>query len=183
MTPLIENVWDLLRDEYDKYNQKNPNFKFDQTKKEDFERVFFDKYNFVKTKYMDSSVEDLDRHKVAALIIVSLLEINAFSYEGLDDDCIFIGAELLSLKAGFAYMVEKLNEKLSQKGCHKKIEKINFPNAQSCETSYMDIMCRNLYYAKEEGKLNPLDLADRLFLVEYIALLKEEIDPDILKDY
>ena len=47
----------------------------------------------------------------------------------------------------------------------------------------MEIMCRNLYYAKNDYKLNPLDLADRLFLVEYIALTKEGIAPDILKDY
>lgn len=46
------------------------------------------------------------------------------------------------------------------------------------------ILCaRNLYYAKTDYKLNPLDLADRLFLVEYIALMKEGIDPDTLKDY
>ncbi len=183
MTPLIENVWDLLNDEYNTYNRKNPNFKFDNTKKENFKQIFSEKYNIVKTKYMDVSVMDLDRHKVAALIIISLLEIDVISYEGLDEDCIFIGAELLSLKVGLAYMVEKLNEKLSLKGYIKKIEKINFPNAQSCDTSYMDIMCRNLYYAKTDYKLNPLDLADRLFLVEYIALMKEGIDPDTLKDY
>lgn len=47
----------------------------------------------------------------------------------------------------------------------------------------MDIMCRNLYYAKTDFTLNPLDLADRLFLVEYIALTKDGINPDILKDY
>lgn len=183
MTPLIENVWDLLNHEYNKYNQKNPNFKFDNTKKENFKQMFFWKYNNVKTKYMDASVEDLDRHKVAALIIISLLEIDAISYDSLDEDCIFIGAELLALKIGLAYMVEKLNEKLFLKGYDRKIEKINFPDAQSCNTSYMDIMCRNLYYAKTDYELNPLDLADRLFLVEYVTLLKEGIDPDILKDY
>mgnify|MGYP006868100695 FL=1 len=47
----------------------------------------------------------------------------------------------------------------------------------------MDIICRNLYYAKTDYKLNPLDLADRLFLVEYFALSSEGIVPDILKDY
>lgn len=183
MTPLIDNTWDLLKEEYSKYSKENPNFKFDDSRKDDFRQIFTEKYNGIIRKYMDESVKYLDRHKVAALIIISLLEINAISYETLDEDCIFIGAELLALKVGLAYMVEKLNEKLHTKGIDKKIEKFIFPNAQSCSTSYMDIMCRNLYYSKTDYKLNPLDLADRLFLVEYIALSKEGIDPDVLKDY
>ena len=32
-------------------------------------------------------------------------------------------------------------------------------------------------------QLNPLDLAERLFLLEYIALTKENINPDDLKDF
>lgn len=183
MTPLIENVWDLLANEYNKHYKENLNFKFDQTKKNDFKQLFTQKYDFIMKTYMDSSVEYLDRHKVAALIIVSLLEIDAISYDNLDEDCVFVGAELLALKVGLAYMVEKLNEKLYSRGIERKIEEFKFPKAQSCDTSYLDIMCRNLYYAKKDYKLNPLDLADRLFLVEYIALFKEGLDPDVLKDY
>lgn len=41
-------------------------------KKENFKQIFSEKYNNVKTKYMDVSVKDLDRHKVATLIIISL---------------------------------------------------------------------------------------------------------------
>lgn len=120
MTPLIDNVWDLLTDEYKAYSQGNPNFKFNQSKKDDFKQLFSTKYDDVMTKYMDTSVKYLDRHKVAALIIISLLEIDVISYESLDEDCLFIGAELLALKVGLAYMVEKLNEKLSSKGIEKK---------------------------------------------------------------
>lgn len=183
MTPLIENVWDLLSNEYNKYGQQNSNFEFDITKKEAFEKFFTQSCDKIIKKYMDASVETLDRHKVAALIVISILEVDAISYINLDDDCVFIGAELLALKVGLAYMIEKLNEKLEAKGVNKKIETFIFPNAQSCGTSYMDIMCRNLYYTKNDYKLNPLDLADRLFLVEYIALFHEGIDPDVLRDY
>lgn len=183
MTPLIENVWNLLGSEYNKYSQQNPNFEFDITKKEAFRNLFSQGYDEIIKKYMDASVDNLDRHKVAALIIISILETDAISYANLDDDCVFIGSELLALKVGLAYMIEKLNEKLEARGVNKKIETFSFPNAQSCATSYMDIMCRNLYYTKNDYKLNPLDLADRLFLVEYIALSHEGIDPDVLKDY
>lgn len=183
MTPLIDNTWDLLDGEYKKYNQNNPQFKFDKTKKEVFKEKFIRSYNEIIKKFMEPSVKTLDRHKVAALIMVSILEADAISYENLDDDCVFIGAELLALKVGLAYMVEKLNEKLASRGISQKIEEFEFPDAQSCATPYMEIICRNLYYAKEYYILNPLDLADRLFLIEYIALSKKEIDPDVLKDY
>lgn len=107
MTPLIENVWNLVKEESKRYTEDNPKFIFNQNKYKDFKKTF-------KTNY------------------------------------------------------EEIKE---------------LPNAQSCGTPYMEIMCRNLYYAKNDYKLNPLDLADRLFLVEYIALTKEGIAPDILKDY
>lgn len=183
MNSLIDNIWSLLSDEYCEYSKKNPKFIFDKTKKIKFAKVFSQKYEDIKKKYMDGSVEYLDRHKVAALIIVSILEIDVICYEDLDEDYVFIGAELLAIKVGLAYMVERLNEKLYKRNVNKKIEEFIFPNAQSCETPYIEIMCRNLYYSKSDYQLNPLDIADRLFLVEYIALCKADIDPDILKDY
>ena len=183
MTPMIDNIWDLLTVEYTKYNTKNPNFKFNENKKAEFESVFKKKYNHIITEYMDDSVNELDRHKVSALIIISLLEVNAISIENLDSDFVFVGNELLALKVGLAYMVQKLNEKLVERNIEKQIGEFVFPVAQSCKTPYIDIMCRNLYYAKNDYVLNPLDLADRLFLIEYITLLKENINPDILKDY
>lgn len=183
MTPLIDNVWNLLIEECDKYNQDNPNFEFESTKKDNFKLIFTEKYRYLMETYMDPSVKDLDRHKVASLIIVSLIEVDAIHYKNLDKDCLFIGAELVATRIGLAYMIEKLNDKLKARGVNKRIENFKFPNAQSCDTSYLDIICRNLYYAKTKYKLNPLDLADRLFLLEYIALCKEGIDPDILKDY
>lgn len=183
MTPLIDNAWSLLTTECNKCSKENPNFKFDESKKDIFKDYFIDKYKKTKDDYMDPSVDFLDRHKVAALIIISILETHAISYDNLNEDYVFIGAELMALKVGLAYMVEKLNEKLSSRGEVKKIEKVIFPNAQSCNTPYIEIMCRNLYYAKRDYVFNPLDLADRLFLVEYITLLSHGINPDILKDY
>lgn len=183
MTPLIDNVWKLLTTECQKYSQENPNFKFDESKKDIFKECFIHKYDNFKDNYMDPSVDFLDRHKVAALIIISILETHAISYDNLNKDYVFIGAELMALKVGFAYMLEKLNEKLSSRGEDKKIEKVIFPNAQSCNTPYIEIMCRNLYYSNRDFVFNPLDLADRLFLVEYITLSSQKINPDILKDY
>lgn len=183
MTPLIDNAWILLDEEYSKYSEKNANLKFDKNAKDKFRALFEQKYEHIMKTYMDKSVENLDRHKVAALIIISLLELSPISLDNLDEQYLFIANELIALKTGLAYMTKKLNEKLSEKNINKSMEKFIFPEAQSCNTSYMDIMCRNLYYARNDYKLNPLDLAERLFLVEYISLLKSGINPDALKDY
>lgn len=182
MTPIIENAWTLLENEYQKYSKENVDFILDKNKKEYFKQAFKKHYNEIKDNYMLPSVKYLDRHKVAAIIIVSILESNAVSYNNLDKDCVFIGNELLAIKVGLAYMTENLNEKLSEKNVGKKIEKVVFPEALSCETSYIEIMCRNLYIAKTDYKLNPLDIADRLFLLEYIILLKNGIDTSVLKE-
>lgn len=52
------------------------------------------------------------------------------------------------------------------------------PEAFSCETKYIDIMCRNLMYTKESGILTDsknaltveMELAEKFFLLEYIAI-------------
>ncbi len=185
MTTLVNEVWTLLEKEYEAYNKQNKNFTANLTdeKKQAFHDLCDNKYDYIMKKYMDPSVMFLDRHKVAAIIIISLLELDIIHYENMDNDYVFIGAEVVALKVGLAYMVEKLNEKLKDRGVQKRVEMFEFPNAQSCKTPYMEIICRNLYYCKTDYVFNPLDLSDRLFLVEYIALMKMGIDPDILKDY
>ena len=182
MKPLIDKVWNLLDKEFQD-KSKNPNLKFDVTKKEQFQTVFTKNYNHILDNYMDETVEHLDRHKVTALIIVSLLEVEPLSYSNLGEEFFFVGQEVSALKIGLAYMIEKLNEKLSSRKIDKKLKKFTFPNAQSCPTKYMEIMCRGLYFSKNDYMLNPLELAEKLFLLEYIALTKEGIDPDLLKDY
>lgn len=183
MTPLIENAWKLMREESKKYTEIDPRFICDESKYKYFKEKFKKLYGEVKKEYMLPSVKNLDRHKVASIIIISLLEADVVSYKDLESGSIFIGAELIALKTGLAYLVEKLNEKLNERGIKKKIGEFKLPNTQSCDTSYIEVVCRNLYYTRRDYKLNPLDLAERLFLLEYIALSKDEIDPDVLKDY
>ena len=52
------------------------------------------------------------------------------------------------------------------------------PNAISCNTSFEDIMIRNLVYAEDNPKwgLNPLAIAENLFLLEYITIIQKGID-------
>lgn len=195
MKELTQNIWDLVKEQCDKVSKYDSNIVFAQERFNDFHELFKVKYEELKNKYMLDSVKYLDRHKSAALSIICLLESNIVTYksnethnnsfndvDGSIEESIFIGAELFALKAALSYMLEKLNEKLYDKNIDKKIDTFLFPEALSCETQYIEILCRNLYYAKKDFVLNPLDLSEKLFLLEYICLLKSGINPDLLKN-
>lgn len=181
MTPLIDSIWEKLTASSVVYGEENPHFAFQDDKKELFAQKMKSNYRKVKDEYMTTSVENLDRHKVAAIIVISALEAEVIGYKDLDNDYVFIGAELIALNVGLSYMIDRLNERLDERQVGKRIQRFVFPDAQSCSTPCAEIICRNLYYAKRDYGLNPIDLAERFFLLEYITLMKEGIDPNILK--
>jgi len=182
MIQLTDNIWNLFSREYTKYYRKNSMLLLHSDKEDKFKTIFKKHYKHIMETYMADTVKNLDRHKVAAIIIISLIEVYPLEINELDDKYIFVGNELIALKTGLAYMLKEINEKFIEKKADYKLKEFIFPEAQSCNTSYMDIMCRNLYYSNKHYVLNPLDLADRLFLIEYITLLNLKINPNILKD-
>ena len=80
-------------------------------------------------------------------------------------------------------MQDRLKKKLVDKG-ENPIGKIWMPDALSCDAPYFEILCRNLFYAKSDAgwNINPLDMAEKLFILEYVTLEKNGIDPHILKE-
>ena len=44
MTPLIENVWNLVKEESKRYTEDNPKFIFNQNKYKDFKKTFKTNY-------------------------------------------------------------------------------------------------------------------------------------------
>lgn len=175
---------------------------FDITKREAFINCFVSIYNNILNKYMDDSTEHLDRHKQASILIVSAIKTNIifspeytvstdenpYPKEAVEEvnDKIFIGLERISLLAGLAYMLNELNEKLEEKGINK-IDLFSFPEPFACNTKYFDVLIRSLYYyqkyaSKSEDDFYVMELANTLFLIEYLTLLKNNIDVSILKD-
>ena len=43
------------------------------------------------------------------------------------------------------------------------------PTDMACKTDYFDILTHNLYFSRNDYMLNPLDLVDKLFLLEYLT--------------
>ena len=93
---------------------------------------------------------------------------------------IFIGSELIAIEVALAVMCTLLNDKLEAIGHGKKILSYYMPQAMSCSTPYALIFARNLIYAQKDFVLNPLDIAEKLFLLETITLIKNNIDPQLL---
>lgn len=166
-------------------NDKSLNHKDLQTQEPIFENEFMALYRKIVSNYMLEGTETLDRHKVAAIIMCSVIKSDLLEAEqGGHASKIFLGNYILATDCGFAYLLKELNMKLNE--CNiMEIKKFFFPKALACETIYYRIFYRNLYFAdnSEDWHLNPLDIAERLFLLEYMTLEKSGIDPNILKEY
>ena len=95
----------------------------------------------------------------------------------------YIGKYLIAAATGLSYMQDRLNEKLREKGI-EEIKEYLYPEAFSCNTPFLSIFSRNLYFVNEktDWKLNILDMSEILFLLEYRTLEKYGIDPKIIKE-
>ena len=147
-------------------------------------KIFDLYYNDIKTKVMYDNVQELDRHKLAAIIICSIVKANAIQYihPYKEKEYIFDGNEKIALNIGLSYMNASLKKLLSRRPHEaEKFTDFIFPQASMCDTEYVSILCRNLCYAKRDYKLNPIDLANTLFLLEYITLIQVDIHPDTMK--
>lgn len=183
MEATTSNIWELLKITIQKIKETDENIDYDENAKDGFEKIFKDFKDTIKDNYMVEDVKNLDRHKVGAIIIVSILKSNAVKYKReLTANEKFIGQYLVATSVGFTYMQNCLNKILKGKQ-YELVEKLSLPQPISCETPYFEIFYRNLFYAdnNKEWGLNPLDIADRLFLLEYITLLENNIDPSDLK--
>ncbi len=152
--------------------------------KKDFEDQFNNLYNYLLNNYMKNTVKALDRHKVASIIAIALIESNAIKFKGdIPSGKTFFGHYLVAVSVGVSYMQSMLNNKLIEKG-ENPIGKLWMPEELwSCDRPYFEILCRNLYYARTDSRwnVNPLELSEKFFLLEYVSLEKNGIDPHILK--
>lgn len=184
MIPAVDSIWTAILKANELYS-KSDDIEFDISpeKKKDFSDSFEQEYNRIKETYMASNVNFLDRHKVAAIIICTIIkERIIINKRELDSNSIFMGLEMIALSVGLSYMQRELNDFLRRKGETKLVNSYTMPIAMACDTDYFDILSRNLYFANRDYKLNPLDVADKLFLLEYITLKEKRIDPLILKE-
>lgn len=183
MTGIIDAYWKELKNTVEYYQKQDPALSFDESKYEEFKNTFKQLYKEIKSKYMKPSVAALDRHKVVAVMIITVLKLNIITYEKeLKEKYNFLGSEMFATEVALTWMLDSLNKKLEPLGIKEKIESYHMPNAFVCSTPYFEVFSRNLFFSNRDYILNPLDIADKLFLLEYITLIQNGVNPDLLKE-
>lgn len=145
--------------------------------KEKYLKQCDDQYNNYKAKFMKSEVENLDRHKVAAILVVEGIALNIIRCDKIPADQIFIGQEKILLTCALRYLMRDFNNIISNSG-FERMKQFVLPEAFSCETKYIDVMCRNLLYTQKAGTFTDpefalnieMELAEKFFLLEYISI-------------
>lgn len=176
---MAEDFCELIKKIANVYIQNNNEMEFEDNSKE-FKSLFIEQYKYILNNYMKENDKSLDRHKVAAIVIITIIKLHILKIKNPNEK--FTGNYALAIDVALNYMLDEINEILIQKN-GQTIEGYDFPIATNCNTEYYRIFYRNLYYIDNnpEWTLNPLDIADRLFLLEYITLLKKDIDPRSVK--
>ena len=181
-----EFAWDAIVEYYTikKNSSEWKDVILDTKVRETFIESFVDSYKNILDCYMDKTVECLDRHKQAAILIHCIIKCNIFTLNReLGDDEIFVGAQQVALLVGFAYMKDRLNEILSAHKL-KTIDRYILPTALSCQTRYFDILTRDLYLQSYvDDSIYILFLAHVLFLLEYQTLKEKCIDIEQIKEW
>lgn len=173
----IQVSWDAFKNEVKRFIKSGAPLIFIEEKKDDYAQIFNKHYDTTRDAFMNTP--ELDGHKQTAIVIISCLECNAMVLtEDPSEGNINILPQIIAVNIGLSYMNNALNNLLSKMN-KKKSEKYLLPVPFACNTPYYEIMCRLLYYEQTRSDMsyNVLELADRLFLLEYINLLQCGIDP------
>ncbi|MCM1246294.1 MAG: hypothetical protein NC293_11695 [Roseburia sp.] len=182
---LAKKFWEYIEA---RAQEKPDSIIFNSEKKEEFLQSYTKEYKLIINNYMKWGTTSLDSHKCAALFIIQCLKSEIFTLGKWDeeDTKINIYPQLVAIDIAFAFMLKCLQETLGKKRIKKKIKAYDLPMPYSCDKPYIDVMARILYYEKDKNELglsyNLFELSDRLFLIEYLTLLQNGIEPLRLRD-
>ncbi len=184
---ITESIWHTISDAYENYKNTCPELIFHNDRKEQFNSLYKKKYTNVMERFMTDGTNELDSHKQAALITICCLQLNIIEYSkppADNNDELHIIPQIIAIGVGLSYMLQCLNDLLRVQKIKKQIERYYFPVALACNTPYEKIICRILYLEQHEDDMdfNVLELADRYFLLEYLNLLQQGIEPSLLKE-
>lgn len=179
-----ERVWDIVeKNAKDVVSKYEDTFYFNDNAKYVFMQKMDEYEEMIKSKFMHFEVIKLDRHKIASIIICSVIEANVLRTitDCESEEVLFDGNEKIGVNIGLSYMRSTLLALLSKTSEAGKFQDYTFPEALTCDTAYKTIICRNLYYAKTHFMLNPIELSNTLFLLENYSLMESGVDLKVLK--
>lgn len=185
MQGIKRQVWEMFISVAEQMIQDDSDIVLNYAAEQHFSDSFDALYKYIKEEYMKDDVVYLDRHKVAAIVIIAFVRTNALGYGKPLGSSMFWGNYKLSISVGLSYMLVMLNNELRENGCKTTITKYIMPVVFMDDISYIDVLARNIYISEIQKKSdsNVIDLAEKLFLLECITMEKYNISPHALKHY
>lgn len=126
-------------------------------------------YNEVKTRYMNNDVLYLDRYKVAAIIIFSMINIKLLDPNRNESDDWVIRSNQIALCAGLSYLQYECNQERIQSRC-QPIMRYSFPQVNENTTSYLHTLIKLLFHIDTRKSSNVLAMAVILLSLEQYNL-------------
>lgn len=182
------SLWESFDSEAKKISNANKDIIYDSTKEEEFNNIFQKYYDIILKNYMKKEVKNLDAHKQAAIGIVTFCLVKPFSIKSISVDEVFILNESLGLSVALSCMCDYLNKRLVKKKINKQIEEYIMPELINCDENFFFALCRNIYSEEEcfydEKVIEKfiINLSNTLFLLEYLTLKENNIEPSKLKE-
>lgn len=187
-----EKFWKAVENSCKQHNKARPSekeVKFNKDKKDKFIQCFEKYYAKIKDEFMTEDTEALDCHKQIAIFLLSVIESQALSQEE-EEGKVALGPYAVALNVAISFLEGQINKRVKKIG--RSIKKLELPYPIACRNSYFSILCRLLYYedawnqkrvpCASDLKFQILDWSDRFFLLEYIVLQQNKIDPLLLNE-
>lgn len=182
MDATINLLWTKVLEAGGKLSKENPEQKlvFYYDSEKEFSRQFRDCSDTIK-KYMEDPHSFLDRHKVAACIICSVLKADVFGISKKAEtkkDTVIFANEIVALNVALSYMYSEL-QKAFERGevpYARLFEDYVFPKPYSCDKKYKFVICRDLYFSHTDFDLSPLSIANLLFFLEDYSFVANGIE-------
>lgn len=175
MTKTKLALWSVVREAVKKMQSQSNSIVMYSDSEKLFNVNFDYYYDFLSDNFMDKSDDKqitLDRHKVAAIVICSILKAKVVGvgqeYLSIHVDKEFLGNEKIAFEVALSYMYTELeiDFKKGKVPYRELFERYAFPIPYSCQRSYDEVICRDLYFSEKYYDLNPLSLANLLFVIE-----------------
>lgn len=174
MTATTNAIWDVVLKAVEVLQSRSDKVVLYKDSKDVFENNFSYYYELIEDNFMskDISPKSLDRHKVAAVIVCSILKtkVVGIGQKHLEEykDKEFLGNEKIAFEVALSFMYDELRKTFNEGKIPYKclFDQYIFPQAFSCDREYGEIICRDLYLSNELFELNPLLLSNLFFFIE-----------------
>lgn len=177
----------FLKDSNTLILQDNSMSKFTESCEELHKKIISE---YMKSPSPESDDEiQLDRHKLAAVIAISLSKGNYVGYtKDLEADSILLGRYLAAIYVACSLVEKDMNNDLKAAGLISKYDIITLclPEPIICDTKSANTLARMLIWEerkKVDDCIRVLELANTLFLIEQYTLLINDIDMGKWKEY